>query len=553
MTLSRRAFVAATSGILVSSFVRAAQNNNADIVIIGGGTGGVAAALAACRGGAKKVIMTEETDWIGGQLTSQLVPPDENHSIESGGGTKSYRDFRTAVRLHYRKRTERAMRPDFRDTTNLNPGNGWVSRLCHEPRVAVMVLEETLKPFVANGQLTIHRQCVPISATLKGDRVESVTLLDRRTGNNFTLSGDYFIDATEEGDLLPLAKVEYVTGSESKAMTGEPNAADKPRPNNIQSFTWCFILEHDDGKEHVIDEPKDYDFWKSFPNADKPLFQWNDPAFSFYPKGDRDPEATKPNFWTYRRVIDSKMFVPGSYVGDVSVINWHMNDYTLGSLHGSTPEKAAEHRERSRQMSMALVYWLQTESPRSDGKKGWPGLRLCPEQTGTKDGLAMAAYIRESRRIKADFTILEQHVSKPIRDREFGKDKATAEPFKDSVGIGHYLYMDLHQTSEGEKKGGSQVYPFQIPLGALLPVRVRNVLPACKNLGVTHLTNGCYRLHPVEWNIGEAAGALAAYCIAKDLEPKQVRADAKRLAEYRDQLTKLGVLLEWPANSIRKF
>ena len=553
MTLSRRAFVAASSGILVSSFVRAAQNNNADIVIIGGGTGGVAAALAACRGGAKKVIMTEETDWIGGQLTSQLVPPDENHSIETGGSTKSYRDFRTAVRQHYRKRTERAMRPEFRDAANLNPGNGWVSRLCHEPRVAVMVLEESLKPFEANGQLTIHRQSVPISATLKGDRVESVTMLDRSTGNNFTLSGEYFIDATEEGDLLPLAKVEHVTGSESKAMTGEPNAADKPRPGNIQSFTWCFILEHDDGNEHVVDKPKDYDFWKSYPNADNPLFQWNEPEFSFYPKGDRDPEATKPNFWTYRRVIDSKMFVPGSYVGDVSVINWHMNDYTLGSLHGSTPEKAAEHRERSRQMSMALVYWLQTESPRSDGKKGWPGLRLCPEQTGTKDGLAMAAYIRESRRIKADFTILEQHVSKPIRDREFGKDKATAEPFKDSVGIGHYLYMDLHQTSEGEKKGGSQVYPFQIPLGSLLPVRVRNVLPACKNLGVTHLTNGCYRLHPVEWNIGEAAGALAAYCIANDLEPKQVREDAKRLADYQDQLTKLGVLLEWPANSIRKF
>ncbi len=553
MTLSRRAFVAASTGALVSGFVRAAQNDKADIVIIGGGTGGVAAALAACRGGAKKVIMTEETDWIGGQLTSQLVPPDENHSIESGGGTKSYRDFRTAVRLHYRKRTERAMRPQFRDTTNLNPGNGWVSRLCHEPRVAVMVLEETLKPYVANGQLTIHRQCVPTSATLKSDRVESVTLLDRTSGNQFTLSGDYFIDATEEGDLLPLAKIEFVSGSESKAMTGEPNAADKPRPSNIQSFTWCFILEHEDGKEHVIDKPKDYDFWKSYPNADKPLFQWNDPEFSFYPRGDRDPAATKPNFWTYRRVIDSKMFVSGSYVGDVSVINWHMNDYTLGSLHGSTPEKAAEHRERSRQMSMALVYWLQTESPRSDGKKGWPGLRLCPEQTGTKDGLAMAAYIRESRRIKADFTILEQHVSKPIRDREFGKDNATAEQFKDSVGIGHYLYMDLHQTSEGEKKGGSQVYPFQIPLGSLLPVRVRNVLPACKNLGVTHLTNGCYRLHPTEWNIGEAAGALAAYCIAKDLEPKQVRADAKRLADYQDQLAKLGVLLQWPADTLRKF
>ena len=47
--------------------------------------------------------------------------------------------------------------------------------------------------------------------------------------------------------------------------------------------------------------------------------------------------------------------------------------------------------------------------------------------------------------------------------------------------------------------------PFQVPLGALIPRRVENLLPACKNLGTTHITNGCYRLHPVEWAIGEAA------------------------------------------------
>ncbi len=52
-------------------------------------------------------------------------------------------------------------------------------------------------------------------------------------------------------------------------------------------------------------------------------------------------------------------------------------------------------------------------------------------------------------------------------------------------------------------------YPFQIPLGALLPVRVDNLLPACKNLGTTRITSGAYRVHPVERSIGEAAGALA--------------------------------------------
>ncbi|MCC6155002.1 MAG: FAD-dependent oxidoreductase, partial [Candidatus Hydrogenedentes bacterium] len=73
-----------------------------DIVIIGGGVGGCAAAIAAARMG-RTVIMTEETDWIGGQLTSQAVPPDENKWIETHGGTKTYQDYRTRVRDYYRR------------------------------------------------------------------------------------------------------------------------------------------------------------------------------------------------------------------------------------------------------------------------------------------------------------------------------------------------------------------------------------------------------------------------------------------------------------------
>jgi hypothetical protein len=88
--------------------------------------------------------------------------------------------------------------------------------------------------------------------------------------------------------------------------------------------------------------------------------------------------------------------------------------------------------------------------------------------------------------------------------------------------------------------------PFQIPLGALLPVRVDNLLPACKNLGVTHITNGCYRLHPVEWNIGEASGALAAFCLQRGVKPRQVRADATLLKDFQQLLLKQGVELEWP-------
>jgi hypothetical protein len=75
---------------------------------------------------------------------------------------------------------------------------------------------------------------------------------------------------------------------------------------------------------------------------------------------------------------------------------------------------------------------------------------------------------------------------------------------------------------------------------------VENLLPACKNIGTTHITNGCYRLHPVEWNIGEAAGALAAHCLKRKLIPRQVRNSGTLLEEFQRLLERMGVELSWP-------
>jgi len=78
--LHRRSFLLA--GLAACA---AARELKCDVAILGGGTGGVAAAIAALRNG-MRVVMTEETDWIGGQLTSQMVPPDEHPWIEQFGG-----------------------------------------------------------------------------------------------------------------------------------------------------------------------------------------------------------------------------------------------------------------------------------------------------------------------------------------------------------------------------------------------------------------------------------------------------------------------------------
>lgn len=95
-------------------------------------------------------------------------------------------------------------------------------------------------------------------------------------------------------------------------------------------------------------------------------------------------------------------------------------------------------------------------------------------------------------------------------------------------------------------------FPFQIPLGALIPTDVANLVPANKNIGTTHITNGALRLHPVEWSIGEAVGALAEVCRRHGVDPAAVHASVELTGELQRLLgDQLGVRLTWP-EPIRK-
>src|SRR5690348_11064378 len=101
ISTTRRSFLIATAPLLALPQLLAQSSEfSCDIAVIGAGVGGFAAALAALRNG-MRVVLTEETDWIGGQLTSQAVPPDEHPWIEEFGCTRSYREYRNAVRDYY--------------------------------------------------------------------------------------------------------------------------------------------------------------------------------------------------------------------------------------------------------------------------------------------------------------------------------------------------------------------------------------------------------------------------------------------------------------------
>lgn len=522
------------------------RETGTDILVVGGGLGGVAAALAACRLG-RRVVLTESTDWIGGQLTSQAVPPDENPWIdrERTGCTAAYRQLREGIRDVYRRHYP----IDGADDPWLNPGRGNVSPLCHEPRIALSVLEAMLLPYRTAGLLTVLFRHTPIAAEPDGDVVRAVTLLDITTGERLEVQARYVLDATELGDVLALAGIEHVIGAESQLQTGELHAlAGDADPLEQQAVSWCLVLDYLPGEDHTIERPGAYDFWRDYQAPFWPSRQlsWttSDPVSlepvtrPLFTGPTDDPQGD--DLWHFRRILYRARFPRGFHRSDVVVVNWPQIDYWLGPLVGVTDAEQAAHLAGARELTRSMLYWMQTEAPRLDGGSGYRGLRPRGDVVGTADGLAKQIYVRESRRIRAEFTILEQHVGVEARGSLKG-----AEVFADSVGIGSYR-IDLHPSYRRNYIDVNN-WPFQIPLGALIPVRVENVLPACKNLGTTHITNGCYRLHPVEWNIGEAAGALAAHCLNTGQAPRQVYRSAERLADFQRLLVdRLGFVLAWP-------
>lgn len=518
------------------------ESLNCDILIAGGSFGGVAAALAAAQAG-RQVIMTEETSWIGGQATTQGVPLDEHPWIEQYGRNQSYVEYRNRIRDYYR--INYPLSYAARKDPHLNPGAPWVTALGYEPKVGLAVLHQLLAPYTTSGKVIILTRHKPIAVETQGDEFKSVTFQDLLHNVKRQISAKIILDGTELGDLLELGKVEHVIGAEPQSETQEPNAYGEGDPLRQQPFTHLIAVDYLPGEDYTIPKPKDYETYA--PSLRSRGLIGMAPTDSdeiklrmkrlFAPENPTKYEST---IWNFRRYFCHTNFQPGTFPSDVTSIM--LGEYTKGQLVGVTEKEADYHAEQAKQLSLSVIYFFQTEIENGyRGKPGFPGIRPRGDVYDTTDGLAQYPYIRESRRIQAEFTVLEQHFHIPTHPKG-------PVIYKDSVGLGGYR-IDIHEkrkTSSFTQELHNNHWPQQIPLGCLIPRRVENLLACCKNVGVTHITNGAFRLHPVEWNIGEAAGTLAAYCIEKGISPRAARNTDKHLQEIQRRLLLNGAELQWP-------
>ena len=513
-----------------------------DILVAGGSAGGTAAALSAAAAGAS-VCLLVETDWLGGQLTVQGVcTPDENRFIETSGCTRRYGQFREAVRSYYH--TEYRISEGGKSQQCFNPGNCWVSGLAFEPAVGAALLAEMVQPYVASGAIRILYRTRVVDCAMRPDQPDVIDRVIARhdSGREWQIRPKYVLDATDTGDVLPMCGeegIDWVVGAESRAETGEPDAPDTVRPDWVQPFTFPFPIDWSPATaaQNIIEPPADYAELR-----DLQKYHIKHGAITGVFTG-------QAPWWTYRRVLAAANFDDPRIPSDLAMINTAGNDFYGGNILGSDaggPDRQAATLARARRAALGFLYWLQTECPRENGDGfGYPEFRLRKDVFGTEDGCSIQPYIRESRRLRSLRTIREQEIV--VRDfsgNECRGESARAQFMPDSVGIGHYA-LDIHPNGHGEPNHYVATRPFQIPLGALVPVRLQNLLASCKNLGTTHLTNGAYRLHPIEWNIGESAGLLAAFCLDTGRLPKEVHADDALLRAFQELVLAEGIPIYW--------
>lgn len=133
--------------------------------------------------------------------------------------------------------------------------------------------------------------------------------------------------------------------------------------------------------------------------------------------------------------------------------------------------------------------------------------------------------------------------------------------FYDSVGVGQYpidfhdcILEDFSLRPSNNKDDQGPSYPFQIPLRSLIPQQIDNLLAGAKNIAATRIALAAYRVHPVEWAIGSAAGHTAVFALERDLAPASIPSpfisEQDLLFDLQAQIQNGGNPIRFPGTTI---
>ncbi len=493
----------------------------ADVVVYGGTSAAIMAAVQVRRMG-KTVVVVSPDMHLGGLSSGGLGFTDSGNTAAIGGLALTfyqglYDYYRNDANWRWERREAYGNRGQGTPALDHAREACW----CFEPHAAEAVFEQ----LVAGHDITVRRNEWLHRGTgvaVADHRIRSITTL---AGN--TYSGDMFIDATYEGDLLAAAGVRYHVGREANAVysetwngvqvgvlhhghwfmqdvspyriPGDPasgllphvSAADPGQrgegDHKVQAYCFRVCMSRHPDNRRPFPKPEGYDpsEYELFVRA----WQGRD---DFFDKFDRIPNLK----------TDTNNHGPFSF--DFIGENWEYPE----AGYARRQEIIAAHERYQK----GLLYFAQNDArvPRAihEGLQDW-GLPL--DEYPDNDNWSPQLYIREARRMIGQAVMTEHEV-------------LSKRPVRKPVGMGSYA-LDSHNiqrivTPDGlvQNEGDIGVHagkPYGIDYDCLVPQRdqVHNLLvPVC--LSSSHTAFGSIRMEPVFMVLGHSAGTAA--CLASE-------------------------------------
>ena len=524
--MKRRVFLksslAGLGGALFASWRAFAADQSYDVVVYGATASGVAAAVAAARQGAR-VALVEPGGHLGGMVSGGLGHTDTG-KIETIGGISL--EFFKLVGRQYNQ----TVAWDF------------------EPHVAedvfrAMAREAGVK-VVYDTRLREHG-----AVQRKNDRITGITM-----GSGDVFSGQVFIDASYEGDLMAQCGVTFTWGREARDQYDESFAG--ARDGHEYAGHWFKVPVSAYDSRHKLLPNIHQGARGKAGAADRKVQAYNFRLCMTKDKSNQAPLPRPDNYNSHEyellaRLIDAtvkaKKGVPrlgelvsisplpngktdinnnGAFSTDYIGKNW---DYPNAGYH-RRGESWREHADYTAGFFYFLGHDRRVPSELRGEMREWA---LAKDEFIDTGNWPFQLYVRESRRMVGEYVMVQRDLETEV-----------AKP--DAIGMGSYntdshnveRYVDEEGNAQNEGDVEVPTVPFQIPYRTLLPKRQEcgNLLvPVCAS--ASHIGYGALRLEPVYMIMGEAAGVAATMAVDK----KQA-VDAGALAK---ELTKRGAVMEW--------
>ena len=502
------------------------DSHEADVIIYGGTSAAVTTAVQVARMGKSVIVVSPDTH-LGGLSAGGLGWTDTGNKEVIGGLS---REFYHRVWQHYQRdeawkwqeKSEYGNRGQGTSAIDGDKRTMWI----FEPHVA----EQVFNDFIEEYDIKLFRD--EWLDRSNGIELEKNVIKSMKTLSGKVFKGKIFIDATYEGDLMAMAKVDFHVGREANSVYGEewngvqvgvlhhghhmktdidpyvvpgdPSSGVLPKistddpgqkgegDHRVQAYCFRMCLSNHPDNRIPFPKPDNYDPFQYELLVRIFASGWRETFNKFDPIPNRKTDTNNHGPFSTDNIGMNYDYPMASYERRKEIIKEH-EDYQKGLMYFlANDEKVPEEvREEMSQWGLAADEFVDNGH--------WPH----------------QIYVREARRMVGEFVMTENEIQgKSPVNRSIGMGSYTM----DSHNVQRYIKPDDFVQNEGDI-GVKAKEPYQIDLGSILPKRAQ-----CSNLLVpvavssSHIAFGSIRMEPVFMILGQSAGTVAAMALEKGIK-----------------------------------